>query len=121
SVLAASERHGVPIADHAMPASGRESNELHGIGIDPAAWLAASADPAQAVTASTSSVLAARLTDLSHAGVRQPPGMPGGRLDVLAYRVALSAAGLQSPVVLDARQWTDPWRGITLATATWAM
>jgi sugar phosphate isomerase/epimerase len=121
SVIAAAHRFGVPIADHAVPIAAREDDEFFGIGIDPAAWLASGTNPADVVSANAESLVAARLCDLSTAGMRVPIGDSGGggRLDVEAYKVALSVAGYERPVVVDARQWLDAWRGVEQTRAAW--
>ena len=110
-------RLGVSLADHAVPPSKRESAE---IGIDPAALLSHSLDPATTVHQSARRLAAARLSDLDQTGLRCPLGANSdGRLDVLAYRVALTLAEFPRPVVMDARLWVDPWQGLTLSQARW--
>jgi sugar phosphate isomerase/epimerase len=116
-LTAAADRHGVPIADHALPLSPHEGV---GVGIDPAAWLASAADPVAGVSAVGQRLLSARLCDLLSTGLRGPIGDPDdGRLDVLAYHVALSVAGYARPVVVDARQWAHPWDGLARTREAW--
>lgn len=124
ALIAEAYRRGVPLADYAVftePAAPREHNEFFGIGVDPAAWLAVGRDPAQAVTAIGSSLISARLCDLTTSGMRSPIGgsTGGGRLDVTSYKVALSIAGHERPVALDARQWDDPWSGVERSRTLW--
>lgn len=111
------DRFGTALADHAIPFVARSGTPI-GLGIDPAAWLAHGDDPAAAV--SRGSLHAARLCDLLTSGLRGPIGdRQQGRLDVLAYKVALSINGFAGPVVLDARQWHDPWAGLRQSKSVW--
>jgi sugar phosphate isomerase/epimerase len=75
-----------------------------GIGIDPAALLAAGANPASEVSRLTTPPVAARLSD-SVAGARVIAG--SGKLDVLAYQIALATKGYSRPVVVDLRGLRD--------------
>ena len=106
------------LADHAAA----DATQDHlGIGIDPAAQLSCNEDPAAAVTKHADRLVSARLCDLLASGMRGPIGeAQGGRLDVLSYRVALSIGGYDRPVVVDARQWSDPWSGLTQTARTWS-
>jgi sugar phosphate isomerase/epimerase len=111
------DRFGVRLADHAVTPAGPPWT---GVGIDPAAWLAAGADPAAGVGRFADRLVCARLVDLLRTGLRGPIGSGGaGRLDVLAYRVALSVGGYDRPVVVDARQWVDPLGGFEATKACW--
>jgi len=108
---------GVAIADHGRPVV---ADECLGVGVDPAAWLADGADPSDAIVPHGSRLVSVRLVDLLTTGMRGPIGDPSdARLDVTAYRVALSVAAYTAPVVLDARQWTDPWPGLAQSAAAW--
>ncbi len=108
-------RHGVPIADHAVPVSAQL-----GVGIDPATWLSQGEDPAAGLIAQAGRLVSVRLCDLLRSGLRGPIGEPGeGRLDVLEYRVAMSVCGYTRPVVVDARQWSDPWAGLEQTREVW--
>ncbi|MCW5766662.1 MAG: hypothetical protein KIT68_11885, partial [Phycisphaeraceae bacterium] len=60
---------------------------------------------------------AARLSDLDAAGHRCTPG--AGRLDTLAYAVALVTARFDRPVVLDVRAVTDPLRCVIDGARAW--
>ncbi|MHC4106955.1 MAG: sugar phosphate isomerase/epimerase family protein [Planctomycetota bacterium] len=111
-------RHGVDVADHAVAVS-----SLHdlGIGIDPAASLGQGQDPARQVAAYAPRLISARLCDLLRSGLRGPVGDgEEARLDVLAYRVALTTAAYSRPVVVDARQWPDPLRGLEQTRDVWS-
>ncbi|MHC4446208.1 MAG: sugar phosphate isomerase/epimerase family protein [Planctomycetota bacterium] len=92
-----------------------------GIGIDPAASLGHGQDPARQVAAHAPRLISARLCDLLRSGLRGPVGDgEEARLDVLAYRVALTTAAYSRPVVVDARQWPDPLRGLEQTRDVWS-
>jgi sugar phosphate isomerase/epimerase len=111
--------HGVPLADHARPPS---PHVAVGVGIDPAAVLSQNVDPATEVMQAGPRLTVARLSNLSITGMRLPIGERGdGRLDAMAYRVALSVVGYRRPVIVDARQWTDPWSGIEQTQSAWRL
>jgi sugar phosphate isomerase/epimerase len=117
AVSRAAQRLGPPVADHAAPPS---DHAAIGVGIDPVACLAAGLRPDQVVLQSQSRLVAARLSDLRNDGLRGPIGeAQRQRLDVAAYKVALSVAAFRHPVVIDARQWSDPIRGISQTAALW--
>lgn len=117
-IAAAAAARGVILADHRVPAGG--TDDVVRRGVDPAAILAAGGDPVAEVHAHARRLGAARLVDLLRSGHRGPVGDPSdGRLDVLAYRVALSAAGWDGPVVLDARRWAAPWEGVLRSREVW--
>lgn len=103
AIAKAAERAGVVYADHAWPVAGAVGGP--GVGIDPAAVIAHGADPVQAVLGLADVPVAARLSDLSSVG-RVPPGE--GRLDVLAYSVALRTRGFVAPIVVDLRGLVEP-------------
>ena len=109
-VLTHAERWGVVVAD--AGAGDPRHHPACGKAFDPVASLAAGADPVDAVVRSASSLVAPRLADLSTAGFRAPIGRPDGRLDVDAYLAAVAMCPRARSVVLDARQWTDPWSGV---------
>ena len=95
-------RRGVLLADFTRPAS----NTKCGIGIDPAAILLEQKNPPQEVSAAGDRLVAARVNDIDQAGQRGPIGQ--GRLDALAYRIALEVCGLQTLPVIDCRSWRQP-------------
>jgi sugar phosphate isomerase/epimerase len=116
---------GVEIADHALEPAKIEGA---GVGIDPAAYLAQAKDPVPIVHAAGAAkrLTAARLCDLLTTGMRGPIATPeqlggggGGRLDATAYRIALDVNGYRRPVIIDARQWSEPWRGVEQTIAAW--
>lgn len=103
TLSAAADRVGARIADHQWPA--RETvGALVGVGVDPAALLAAGANPASEVSRLSVPPLAARLSD-SAAGARVIAG--SGKLDVLSYQIALATKGYTRPVVVDLRGLRD--------------
>lgn len=102
ALCAACERHGVDIADHRVPLRGAAG--VIGSGIDPGAAVMAGLDPAAQVLALTGPVKSARLSDVSGAG-RVPYGT--GRVDTLAYEVALTTKGFTGAVVVDLREVPD--------------
>ena len=113
-------RAGVEIADHALPQDEKPSREGIGFGIDPAAWLSQNKDPVAAVHAFGDRLIAARLVDLLTTGLRGPIGSGAeGRLDVTGYKIALSVNGYLRPIIIDARQWNDPWRGVEQTMQAW--
>jgi sugar phosphate isomerase/epimerase len=108
---------GVRVADHGRPIV---LDDDLGIGVDPAAWLADGDDPCDAVVRHGSRLVSARLVDLLTDGMRGPIGDPAAaRLDLPAYAAALSVAAYATPVVLDTRQWVDPWGGVAQSLAAW--
>lgn len=116
-IAAKGEYHGIRVADHVV---GDVSPEPLGYGLDPAAWLAAGEDPLQGIGRAGGRLVAARLVDLDRRGFRGPPGMPGGQLDVPAYRASLGIAGYRAPVVLDARGWPEVGRCLAAARVAWS-
>ncbi len=115
----ACERCGAVLADHALPLRDTDADETIGAGIDPAALLASGEDPCAAVHARPERVTSARLSDLYGTGMRGPIGAQDGRLDWRGYQVALSVARYNRPVVVDSRQWPEPWAGCRQTLALW--
>ncbi len=112
------ERRGVLLAN-LWPLDWRRAEPI-GLGLDPAAWLAAGGDPVAAVCSQAEHLVSARLVDLLRSGQRGPVGDPEeGRLDVRLYRAALHSAGYRSPVVVDARRWPDPLAGLVQSLQVW--
>ena len=87
-------------------------------GLDPAALLMGGIDPVLAATRLGAALSHPRLSDVSTVG-RIAPGGSGARLDLMGYRIALSAAGYSGPVVLDLRGVHDPWRAAAGAATAW--
>ncbi len=108
---------GVAVADHSEAAQTREQ---FGLGIDPAVSLSRNEDPVSVVMRNHERLVSARLCDLLRSGMRGPVGdKTEGRLDVMAYRLALSVGGYKRPVVVDTRQWNDPWGGLEQTKLVW--
>ncbi len=117
SIIDHAHRHGIELADHTLPWVAREGV---GLGIDPAACLAQSIDPAAMAASHAAKLVSARLCDLLATGMRGPPGDHRlGRLDVTGYQVALSVSSYRRPIIIDARQWINPWDGIVQARDAW--
>lgn len=105
------QRAGASVADHRWPAHDRSTGDPIGVGLDPASVLASGGvSPAKAASQMGSRLRAARLSDLTSAGMRAEPGGEGARLDIMAYMVALSTAGYAGSVVVDVRRLPDPAR-----------
>ena len=102
---------GVSIADHAL-----KPHALLSAGVDPAALLAAGQDPV-ALTSSALNLAAARFSDFREES-RTAPG--AGRLDVLAYQVALVTRSFDAPVALDLRRVVNPAAALDTAADAWA-
>lgn len=102
SIAAAADVAGVVVADHQWPpAEPLGPSSPMGVGFDPAAVLmAGEADPCKALATVARRVVSARLSDLSSLG-RVPPGE--GRLDTLAYEVAVATAMPGASLVVDSR------------------
>jgi sugar phosphate isomerase/epimerase len=115
----AAERVGVVVADLSGGAGARWPPV--GAAIDPAACLAAGADPVAAVAGAGARVAAVRVVDLSRDGVRGPVGDPrSGRVDVLAYRIAVESTGFGGMPVIDCRGWREPAAGVLASALAWA-
>lgn len=93
------QEFGVRVADHAV-GEGSARVEPLGVGVDPAALLLAGHEPGKIVSRLGGAPLSARLSDASEVG---RVGVGLGRLDALAYGVALHTAGYVGPVVVDLR------------------
>ncbi len=109
--------HGVEVADHSVPPA---QGEGIGVGIDPVAWLIAGEDPVAAISAHAGRLISVRLADLSTTGARAPiGGQNGGRLELDVYRQAIATSGHHRPLVVDLRDWVDPWRGLEQTAGAW--
>ena len=116
TMISHAHHRGVPLADH----GGHEVPDGVGIGIDPATWLARREDPAAAVARAGRRLASVRLCDLLISGMRGPIGdAEEGQLDVLAYRASVAVSGYARPVVVDARQWANPWEGLEQTVRAW--
>lgn len=112
------------VADHAPRASENSAGARGplGVGIDPAACLADGVDPAGAALRAGGALHAARLSDVSRiaGGGRAVPGSGEGRLDVLAYTVALATAGFDGTPAIDVRGLSDPRAAVETTMAALA-
>lgn len=97
----------VEIADHTWPPVDSGASDSIRVGLDPAVLLLAGDNPAKAAARTGDRLAVARLSDASDIG-RVAPGGRDGRLNDLAYVIALDTAKYRRPVVLDARGLASP-------------
>ena len=138
AVLAAAERVGVDVVDHAAPPRGGTGRRVdastnHGglvvpgaveknlvesgvaglesllVGIDPPAWSMANLDVLEGAGRGIASL---RLADLSADGMRVPVGGPERRFDPRALLAVARTGGFEGMPIIDARRWTDVPAGI---------
>ena len=113
---------GARVADYGRAAATHVTPGVIGPGHDPAAsLLAASAAPAvnaAGMMTLPTGLIAARLTDASTFG-RVVPGAHGGRLDLLAYAMSLTAASYRGNVTLDTRGLPDPLQAAVAGKSAW--
>ncbi|MCA9295082.1 MAG: hypothetical protein KC983_01170, partial [Phycisphaerales bacterium] len=64
----------------------------------------------------SSAPAAVRLSDLTASGMRGPIGR-GGRLDIVAVMASMSVLTPTPGLVIDCRQWIDPWAGLERSLA----
>lgn len=107
------------LADHTWPPVDDAPIGPLGVGLDPAAVLLAGDNPAKAAARLGDRLTLARLSDASEI-TRVEPGSSQGRLNDLAYTVALSTAKYTRPLVLDTRGLTDPAEAARRALAWWS-
>jgi sugar phosphate isomerase/epimerase len=117
AIAAAADRHGVRIAD----AGGGTNVPWPPVGasVDTAGSLAQGVDPAGELARIGARCVSVRISDLSRTGMRMPPGEPGGRLDLLALRVAIELMGAPGLPIIDARQWIEPADAVGRALSAW--
>lgn len=118
SLLTHADSRGVRIADHAWPPAEQPHSDWLGVGIDPAALLLAGEHPAKTVARLGERIVVARVSDASDIS-RVEPGRGQGRLDDLAYAVALAAAKYDRPVPLDLRAVPDPLSAAARVARWW--
>jgi len=106
-LTASADRSGVLLADHQWPALKTWiPGGCAGIGIDPAAmFMSGETAPIAAASRLGSGIISARLSDVTSAG-RVAAGK--GRLDLLAYEIALSTASYSRPLIVDLRAVAVP-------------
>lgn len=107
TIAECAERAGARIADYALPP--RKPPGPLGAGLDPASCLAIDLDPVSMAAKHARDLSAARLSDLSRhvGGGRAVPGSRDGRLDALAYAVALATGGFEGWLAIDLRGLAD--------------
>lgn len=115
AVFERANRDGVVIVDHALPPPTQVPAVF---GLDCAAAIASRLDPAALVHQHRPRSI--RLTDLMRSGVRGPLGdRLEGQLDVLNLKIALSLSGCAGPIIIDTRQWRDPWTSLLRTAQLW--
>ena len=141
AVLAAAERVGVQVVDHAVPPRGRgvrpESTEpatSGGLIVPGSVEIVETVEPAPGesfdglgfgidppawlvagldlLDAAGNAVDALRLADLTRDGMRIPPGDADGRIDPASLLAIARTGGFDGVPVIDARRWTRPIEGI---------
>lgn len=122
AVAAVASRHGVDVLlPLTQPSEFVKCASPFAASIDCAAVLAAGGDPASLALAAQSRLGGVRLVDLGRSGLRIPILEPReSRLDALALRISLESAGFNRLPVVDARQWTDPARGLAVVLDRWS-
>ena len=115
TMLSSASRAGVILADHADHAAPPAA----AAGLDPAASLAIDDDPVAVALGLGQSLVAPRVSDLLTSGFRGALGLPDGRLELPAYRAAVSTVSPSSCVVLDLRQLENPWRALEQGRLAW--
>ena len=132
-VLAAADRQGIDLVDHALPVADAAmvaSVACGGrwqVGVDVPAWIAAgTGDFAGPLIAMSPRLASVRLCDLSRSGMRVPiadrasgASVHDSRLDAAALAAALSVAAPALIPVADPRQWSDPWAGLAQTLSVW--
>lgn len=106
------------IADHTWPPPESASPAPIAVGLDPAACLLAGDNPAKAAARLGGRLALARLSDASDV-TRVAPGGRDGRLNDLAYVVALETAKMSRPLVLDLRGTPAPAESAPRVLAWW--
>lgn len=103
----------VRLADHRWPPTwGKDADPDSsplGVGIDPGALMPGGVDPPAQVSGLGRRLASARLSDADAAGRTE---LGRGRLDVLAYTVALLTAGYNGFGIIDLRTLPDPDRAV---------
>ncbi len=118
AIASRADSRSVEIADHTWPPPDAGVAGSIRVGLDPAVLLLAGDNPAKAAARMGERLAVARLSDASDIG-RVAPGGRDGRLNDMAYVVALDAAKYRRPVVLDARGLTAPPEAAAKALAWW--
>ena len=117
-VAHADSRHAV-LADHRWPPDEKPTHDALAVGLDPATVLLSGDNPAKAAARLGERLAVARLSDASEVA-RVEPGGREGRLNDLAYVVALGTAKYSRPVVLDPRGLPAPGDAAVRALRWWS-
>ncbi len=120
ALVAAAERCGTRIAELRWPIRSFEgpfASPAWGVALDPASALLAGDDPPLAVGRCGERLVSARVSDAARAA-RVPAG--DGRLDLAAYRAALSVSALRGDAALDLEGVENPDRAAQRALEAWA-
>ena len=100
-------------------ASVRSNEELPiDVAMDTAAWLSEGSDPIAGIVELDKRLGGIRLVDLYANGLRVPASVGRG-LDLDAVRTGLETGGFTGSVVLDARGWADPIKGLVNDLEAW--
>ena len=123
AVLVEAESNGIRVADCSVGAHAAPTMRpyVHALCLDPASLLTSGGDPIAAIHEWGDRLAAARLDDVSPNGLRIPPSIGGGgRLDLMAYKVAMSLATPDiGGVVVDLRQCAQPLLALQQARSAW--
>lgn len=119
TLIAAARSLGARIADTRPGADANittENADAIGVGVDPASLLLTGFDPAAETARLGPLVANTRLSDADHAG-RAPLG--AGRLDLHAYKIALTLADAAGPIIADMRGLPAPHAAARAALDRW--
>lgn len=123
-LITAADGHSTPLAIHIAD----QSESLHpwlknldhpmiGASIDPAIQLQIKNDPVNILSNFANHLFLARLDDLAISGQRCNIG--SGRLDLLAYKIALGTLEKLKAIVLELRELPDPTEGLNIGIELW--
>lgn len=120
ALISHADRRHATLADHTWPPADAPTHDALAVGLDPAALLLAGDNPAKAAARLGARLALARLSDASEV-CRVEPGGTQGRLNDLAYTVALTTAKYARPLVLDTRGLPDPADAALRALRWWTL
>lgn len=116
AIIQHGQRVGVVIANLVYPAL---TVDGLGVAIDIATVASKRVSASAALTAAGRDLASVRCSGATEAGARIPFG-PISRIDPLEVQVALSIAGYQDAIVLDARGWPDVIGGLRQSATAWS-
>jgi sugar phosphate isomerase/epimerase len=119
AIAARADARSVVVADHAWPPAEGGGVETIACGLDPASLLLAGENPAKVAARLGRRIAAARLSDAGEVS-RVVPGSRDGRLNDLAYVVALETAGYGLPLILDLRGVASPEASVAPVLSWWS-